>query len=116
MLVRSALDAAPELDVVGDTGHADVGSAPRRSAQAGRRTTRSEPARTRAEALVAAIARAAPEAAIVAYSGRDPQRLPRRRGGDARVLSPKTMPLTGDNERHIVAICAEMVHELRSGV
>jgi DNA-binding NarL/FixJ family response regulator len=65
--------------------------------------------------LVAAIARAVPEAAIVAWSGSNPQDSLGDEAGRLACYLPKTMPLP-EIRAHIVAICTEMVHELRSGM
>ena len=112
VLVGSALDAAPELAVVGDTGHADV---------ALRLADQLKPdvvlldlnlPGLAPELLVAAIARAVPGAAIVAYSGSNPQAT---LGDAAAMLAgylPKTTPLP-EIRAHLVAICIEIVHELR---
>ncbi len=115
MLVRAALDAAPELDVVGDTGHGDV--ALRLADQLKPDVVLLDlnlPGLT-PERLVEDIARAAPRAAIVAYSGRDP----RDTLGDAAAILacylPKTMPLTEITAR-LVAICAEKEHEFSPDV
>jgi DNA-binding NarL/FixJ family response regulator len=112
VLVGSALDAAPELAVVGDTGHADV---------ALRLADQLKPdvvlldlnlPGLAPELLVSAIARAVPRAAIVAWSGSNPQDSLGDEAARIACYLPKTTPM-GEIRAHIVAICTEMVHDLR---
>jgi DNA-binding NarL/FixJ family response regulator len=109
-LVASTLAQAPELEIVGEAGDADLtvrlasdthpdvvlldlslpGLAPER--------------------LILAVAAAVPAARLVAYSGRDPRDV---LGAAESLLAsyvPKSTPLP-QLRAHLVAICEEMVHE-----